>query len=180
MKGLSQSGGEWLNPLNPGDKLWRADASVDLDRDGSIDVLFQHSDGTLAVWFMNGTRLRSASLVQPSQPGIEWRLVGTDDFNADGNYDLLFHNTDGTLAVWYMDGIRMTSASLLTPSSPGNRDWRVTGVADRNGDGHPDLLFQNQVDGILAIWHMLGVVLKDAALLVPEKPGGTWKVVAPR
>jgi hypothetical protein len=179
LKGLSQSGGEWLNPLNPGDKLWRAVASVDLDRDGSIDVLFQHSDGTLAVWFMNGTRLRSASLVQPSQPGGDWRLVGTDDFNSDAKNDLLFQKGDGSLAVWYMDGIRMTSASLLTPSSPGIRDWRVASVADRNGDGHPDLLFQNEASGSLAIWHMEGVVLKDAKLLLPEKPGGTWSVVGP-
>ena len=74
----------------------------------------------------------------------------------------------------------MTSAALLTPSYPGNSDWRVVSVVDRNGDGHPDILFQNKTNGTVAVWHMLGTVLKDATLLVPEKPGGTWTVVAPR
>jgi len=28
---------------------------VDFDMDGEVDILWQNTDGTLAIWFMNGT-----------------------------------------------------------------------------------------------------------------------------
>ena len=180
MNGTTLTGADLLKPANPGDANWRVTSIADLNCDAHADLVFQHADGTLAVWFMDGINLVSATLMNPSQPGKEWRVAGTSDFNGDEDVDLLFQHDNGALAVWYMSGVSLTSAALLTPSNPGISEWRVVSVVDRNQDGQPDLLFQNSVDGMLAIWNMNGVTLNSAQLLNPPSPGGTWKVAAPR
>ena len=180
MDGIELTSGVFLNPANPGDRNWRVVATGDLNRDGKVDLLFQHTDGTLAAWFLDGTKRTSASLFNPSHPGdSQWRVAGVADVNADGNLDLVFQHADGTLAVWYLNGITLIQAALMSPQNPGDKRWRVVSIADRNKDGKPDLLFQH-ADGSLAIWFMDGVKMSSSRLLNPSKPGGTWKVVAPR
>ena len=34
--------------------------------------------------------------------------------------------------------------------------WQVKGVGDLNGDGNPDLVFQNQTSGQIVIWYLSG------------------------
>lgn len=181
MKGIAMQSAVLINPKNPGDRNWIVVATGDLNKDGQTDLLFQHTDGTLAVWFMNGINLASASLISPSQPGNGWKVVGTGDFNRDGNDDLVFQHSDGTIAVWFMNGGTMTQATETNPPrpDPDAKRWHVVSTVDRNQDGKPDLLFQHE-DGTLAVWFMDGITLKTASLLNPSKPGGTWKVVAPR
>lgn len=173
--------GALFNPNSPGDANWRVAATGDLNKDGKVDLVFQHTDGTLAVWLMNGINLASASLISPSRPGNGWNVVGTGDFNSDGNDDLVFQHTDGTIAVWFMNGGAMTQATVTNPPrpDPDARRWRVVSTVDRNQDGKPDLLFQND-DGTLAVWFMDGTTLSSAQLLNPPNPRGTWKVVAPK
>ena len=180
MTGTTLTGVALLKPANPGDKNWRVITTADLNGDGNADLVFQHTDGTLAAWFMNEIDLVSATLMNPSQPSEQWTAVGTGDFNADGMVDIAFQHDNGTLAVWYMNGVNLTAGALLIPSNPGSLDWRVVSVADRNQDEQPDLLFQNLADGTLAIWYMNGVTLSSAQLLNPPSPGGTWKVAAPK
>ena len=62
--------------------------------DGSSDILWQNSDGTPAVWLMNGTSLVSGGNVG-FNPGAAWHAVGSGDFNGDGKADILWQNTDG-------------------------------------------------------------------------------------
>ena len=113
-----------LTPNNPGDANWRVAASGDMNRDGKADLIFQHTDGTLAVWYMDGTSLNSAALISPTKPGADWSVVAAGDMNSDGKTDLVFQHTNGTLAMWVMDGVTLSSAALLEPSNPG-ADWRV-------------------------------------------------------
>ncbi|MSU60946.1 MAG: VCBS repeat-containing protein, partial [Pedosphaera sp.] len=180
MNGSTQTGAEVLNPSNPGDKNWQVAGVADIDKDGNADLVFQHTDGTLAVWYMNGINLTSAALPTPSTPGDKnWRVVGLGDFNADGKQDIAFQHTDGTLAVWYMNGAALTQATLTSPSNPGDSKWRVIGVADRNGDGKVDLLFQH-TDYSVAVWNMNGITLTSAQLLSPSNSGATWKAAGPK
>ena len=93
---------------------------------------------------------------------------------------IIFQDADGNLAAWYMDGLNATSTLRLNPPSSGDGQWRVVGTFDLNRDGKTDLLFQHSGDGTVAVWYMDGINLTEGRLLNPSKPGGTWKVVAPK
>lgn len=179
MQGTSQAQTGVIIPDNPGDASWRIKAVDDLNKDGHDDFIFQHFNGSLAAWLMDGVRLQTATLFSPSRAGVEWEISGTGDFNEDGSSDLLFQHMNGSLAVWFLDETTLVQAALLKPSRPNDSNWRVVSAADRNQDGKPDLLFQHASDGTLAIWFMDGIELVSAQLLSPSTPGGTWKVAAP-
>jgi hypothetical protein len=126
---------------------------------------------------MEGTQIIEGSLTVPEAPSDpNARIVGTGDFNGDGNIDLVFAGTDGQLTVWYMNGIsRMDTVDLL-PNSLGDADWSIKGVADYNGDGHPDLLIQH-VAGFLGVWLMDGIELLSPEFLSPNNVGDPgWTV----
>jgi hypothetical protein len=168
----------FFNPNNVGDTGWQIVGSGVLDVSqscGSTDLLFQHTDGTLAVWHMNGTELISSALLNPSQPGPGWTVVGTGDLNRDGRKDILFQQTDGTLGVWYMDGVNLIEGRLINPSNPGDPRWRVVGTADLGQKGSTDLIFQH-ADGTLGAWYMDGINLVQGVLFNPSTPGGDWRV----
>ena len=128
MRGADQVSSTLLTPSNPGDANWRVVASGDVNRDGKADLVFQHADGTLAVWYLDGTTLSSAALISPANPGAGWRVVAVGDMNADGKTDLVFQHTDNTLAMWTMDGATLSSAALLEPSNSG-AGWKVVAAA---------------------------------------------------
>lgn len=180
MTGTLQTSAELITPSKPGDPNWRAVASGDINGDGSADIVLQHNNGTLGVWFLNGTTLTSGALLTPSSLGdAGWKIVGLGDFNSDGKLDLALQYTNGTLGVWYLNGTTLTSATLMTPSSTGDANWRVVGVADRNGDGKPDLLVQHS-NYTIGVWYMNGVTLSSAALINPSNSGATWRIVSPK
>lgn len=80
------------------------------------------------------------------------------DFNGDGYADLIWQhrNSDGLLAIWFMNGINKVDDALLTPSSVADPQWHIVGAGDYNRDGRPDLFWQHQTTGELAVWRMGG------------------------
>lgn len=179
MNGRAQIGGAFLNPVNPGDPRWRVAGNGDFNGDGNLDIVFQHQDGTIGVWYMASTNLVSAAVLNPSSPGdSRWRVAATADVNKDGKEDLLFQHQDGTLAYWRMDGVNLVAGQLLTPSNPGDANWRLMASADFNNDGKTDLIFQHRVDRTLAVWYMNGATFVDSELLNPFDPTSGWQVAA--
>ena len=126
MDGINFVQGAFLNPDHPGDSRWRVVGTADLTLTGNSDLILQHTDGTLAAWYMDGTRLVRAALLNPAIPAEEgWRVTGSLDYN-DGRTDLLFQHDDGRVAVWLMDGINLIWGQLLNPPNPG-AGWRIVG-----------------------------------------------------
>jgi hypothetical protein len=177
MDGIKYKSAALLNPSNPGDAKWRVVATGDLNFDNKTDLVLQHMDGTAAVWFMDGVKLASAVLLNPTKPPSGWRIVGTGDFNADGLPDLLLQHDHGHLLVWFLDGAKKTGEAALDPSLVAP-PWRVVSVRDRNNDGQPDLLFQD-ANGALALWFMDGTKAAKGVPVEPQNPGASWKVVSP-
>lgn len=176
---LRQAGA--VDPGAPETAEWSAAAAADLSGDGKPDVVLQHSNGSIDVWFMDGLKRAERIQSNPNTPGDRhWRIIGTGDFNGDRQPDLVFQHSDGSLAVWMLSGTTMTAGLLLNPQRFGDANARAVSAADRDQDGQADLLFQNATDGSLTLWIMDGVTRASVQLLNPSKPGGTWSVAAPR
>lgn len=180
MDGIKQVGVQLFTPERPSEPGWRLAGIGDLYGDGSADFFFQHDDGRLMAWVMNGATQSTQFPLNP--PGVDnpaWRLAGVADLNGDRNPDLIFQHQDGTLGYWLMDGARMFATGLFTPSSPGDPGWKLASIQDTNGDGRPDLIFQH-TSGFIGIWTLRGTTLIESHYASPANPGADWSVAGPR
>ncbi|MEA2876326.1 MAG: hypothetical protein QOF14_1522 [Hyphomicrobiales bacterium] len=142
----------------------KPNAPFDFNGDGKGDILWQNSDGTPAVWLLNGTGVLSTgpALLNPHTP---WHEVGSADFNGDGKSDILWQNVDGTPAVWLMDGtsVMQTGPALSNPGPT----WHANEAADFNGDGKADILWQHD-SGLTGVWLMNGTSVLSAGGALPN------------
>jgi hypothetical protein len=96
---------------------------------------------------MNGTQpLDSGNqLYKIAQVPTEWKIIGTGDFNNDGHGDILWRHDSGVLAIWEMAGTGVKNGYWLettVPDLPALSEKPF--VADFNGDGVSDLLWQGK------------------------------------
>jgi hypothetical protein len=127
MNGPNMAAGQFLNPGQV-DANWRIVGVGDFNGDGKPDLVWQHTNGTLSVWYMNGPNMVSAAFLNPAQTGDpNWKVRAVIDLNGDGKPDLIWqHVPTGTLSTWLMNGPTAASMIYLTPASvdPG---WKIMG-----------------------------------------------------
>ena len=75
--------------FNPGPS-WQVKGSGDFNGDGKSDILWQNSNGTAAIWLMDGTNAMSVGAAGPFNPGPSWQIKGSGDFDGDGKSDILW------------------------------------------------------------------------------------------
>ena len=85
-----------LSPNSPGSTEWKVVALADMNRDGKADLIWQHDNGWLGVWYMNGVNTTSwaSDAVERRRYG---GIVGAGDLNGDGQPDLVWQRSDGSL-----------------------------------------------------------------------------------
>lgn len=166
--GASFLGGSLLRdgvPLNG----WRVAGTADFDNDGKRDILFQHIDGRLSVWFMNGTTYLSHTPLR--QVNSVWKARAVADFNNDGSPDIAFqHVQNNRIAIWLMNGTEFIESILVRDGvAPVNR--RLIAARDVNGDSTPDLIFA-VADGRISAWTMDGTTFTGGLFLASGRAAG--------
>ena len=128
MNGKNMVSSQLLNPSQVVDGNWKVVGVGDFNLDGKPDLVWQHTNGLLSVWLMNGTNLVSAVYLNPAQvadPG--WRIRAVIDLNGDGRTDLVWqHMSTGWLSAWIMIDTTAVNMVWLNPSAivP---SWKVMG-----------------------------------------------------
>jgi hypothetical protein len=151
----------------------------DVNGDGAADLVWQHADGRLAAWFMNGRTLLQGL---PFGPGVqadpEWRIVASGDFDGDATLDVVFqHRTTGRIVAWRMSGTSLLGGADIAEVA--ETAWKIRGAGDMNRDGWLDLIWQHEGDGRVSVWLMQGTRLRSGrALAMPVVPDQTWRIAA--
>jgi Ca2+-binding RTX toxin-like protein len=124
---------------------------VDVNANGSDDLLWRGDDGAVAVWISN-----AGYIVPPPGPvgsaPISTTIEGTGDFDGDGRGDIMFRSASGQFTEWLMNGNHIDA--IRDVGSTGSA-WHVQGTGDFNGDHTDDILFRNSNDQLVT-WLMQG------------------------
>lgn len=153
---------------------------LDLNGDQKCDLLWQHPNGRIATWFMDGstngvTNIGSMMLSFTSAPS--WRIVAQGDLDNDGKTDWLWHHRDGALALWRMDGTNRLGSITLAQGTAG---WRVAGLSDFNDDGQTDILWHHG-QGLVVVWLMdnttNGLTASNVVVLAEGRRVASWGIV---
>jgi len=118
--------------LNPGQVAgnddWKIVGVGDFNGDGKPDLVWQHTNGWLSVWYMNGPNMVSSAYLNPTQAADpNWRIRSVIDLNGDGKPDLIWqHMSTGTVSAWFMNGITAASMVYLNPAT-GGAGWKIMG-----------------------------------------------------
>jgi len=103
---------------------WQIAGVGDFGGDGKNDILWQSTNGQLAIWQMDGSTLLSAGVaVGGAAVSADWHLAGVADFNGDDKSDILWRNDNGLVAEWNMNGQTMAQGAVVNNGTPVSTDW---------------------------------------------------------
>lgn len=157
-----------IDPLQPGQNYYirvsgtpAADVNysltVETNPRSRADILWRGltGGGGNGIWRMDGTQfISSQSTGIPVDP--IWQLSRVADFNGDGTTDYLWHQpTSATVGIWLMDANNDQILSSVSLPSVGS-DWFIAAAADFDGNGTPDIIWQNIFGGYTGAWIMNG------------------------
>jgi ELWxxDGT repeat protein len=145
----------------------------DFNADGDADVLWQHTNGSTYVWYLNGLAQVGGQYVSP-EPLPDWRVVTTGDLNRDGSPDIVSQHPDGRVRVAYMRERTPIGEEFIREQPMA--DWRVVGSGDFNADGGVDLVWQH-ADGRVYVWFLNGAALTGGRW-ISSLPMTGWRVAA--
>jgi len=143
-----------------------------LQTNSSWSMWWQHTDGYVATWQMQGTNCVTPVRLNVPPASSGWQIVGTGDFEGNGHQDLLWQS-GGWVAVWFMDTTNVTGRVRLN-STPVSTGWRIMATGDIDGDTHDDILWQN--GGWAAVWFMNGTNCTGMAHLNSVPLGTGWRL----
>jgi len=138
------------------------------DINGSLYVLHENSDGTLAL---------PTRIYKESSPAT-YSVVATGDFNGDTYCDILLKNAAGSLYVLHgnSDGTVGLPVRIYKESySPAT--YSVVGTGDFNGDGITEILLKNAGGSLYVMHENSDGTLATSARIYKESTPATYSVV---
>jgi subtilisin-like proprotein convertase family protein len=181
MEGTTLYTGEFTNPPVLTDVRWKMVGTHDFNGDGRTDILWRHTtSGENVLWFMDRNTLVSGTFTNPAAlADVNWQMAATGDFNGDARPDILWrHDISGQNVVWLMNGNTLVSGTFLNPPSL-QANWKVVGTGYFDAGEQLDILWWNQVSGLLLVWHMNGLNRVSAEFTTPAGLADTrWRPVA--
>ena len=147
-----------------------ASTKGDFNFNGRSEIIWQHTSGSRALWFLNGYNYGSAVSLGVIPPA--WNIMGLADFDRNGNSDILWQNTAGGRYIWLMQGTRILRSVHIGNLSTA---WNFAGAGDFNGDSKPDILLEHS-SGARGVWLMNGILFSASRSLPSAAP--TWKFMA--
>jgi hypothetical protein len=76
MNGAEAIYADYLNPSSIQPGTWWIRSVIDINADGKPDLIWQHEDGWISVWLMNGINMVEAVYVNPNCVHPDWKIVG--------------------------------------------------------------------------------------------------------
>ena len=181
--------GGW-NMLNSGAGTsgWHVFAAADFDGNGVPDLLWQNtSTGQVNVNYYGGPGgaiLTGFAVLNNGSGTSGWAAVAAADFDGNGVPDLIWQNqSTGQVNVNYYGGsggATLIGYAVLNNGS-GTSGWRVVAAADFDGNGVPDLIWQNTSTGqVNANYYggSGGATMIGWSILNSGACTGGWSVVA--
>jgi hypothetical protein len=165
------------------DLNWEIRGVGDVNGDRYADLVWQHADGTLAVWTMRGSTVMDTKVLSLPKVAIpSWKVSGVVDANRDGYADLIFQDTvGGALAVWFLRATDVIGTYYLSIPKQADSNWRVQGAGDIDGSGVPKILWRHITSGWVAEWTLSGYVVTGTYFFNPNNVSNQdWNIVGGR
>ncbi len=139
-----------------GGSVFRLAGSVhDLDGDARSDIAWRNADGSNVAWLFDGPApTQLASLPLPAASGA-WQAGFARDVDGDGSFDIAWTNAaSGLVAVWFLNRDGTLAHASFPATVPVGAGWKLSAVADLDGDGIAELVWRNGGTGALLAWQM--------------------------
>ncbi|WP_428490228.1 beta strand repeat-containing protein [Rhodopila sp.] len=141
------------------------------------DLLFQNTDGSLALWQTDGQSVNAYGTSLPS-PGPQWTLVGTGGFFGSDAGDYVLQNQDGSVALWQVNGEHLTQGTVIANPGPG---YQIRGTGDFFGDAKADTILLQGQDGSVALWKVQNGTITTPGFATLQSgaaanPGPAWQI----
>lgn len=165
------------------DLNWTIKGLGDVNADGYADLIWQHTNGSIAVWTMRGPTVLTTTLFSISGTGDpNWKIAAIADLNRDGKKDLIFqHATGGWLAVWFVNGTQITRINYLSINQQADTNWKIYAAGDIDGSGVPKIIWRHQTQGWVAAWTMNDFNVTGTFFVNPNRVDNlNWQVVGAR
>ena len=160
---------------------WRLAGVGDTDGDKRADLVWQHTNGSLGIWFMNGMQVTRTSLLGiPRVSDPAWQIQAVGDINNDRRADLVWRHTDGRIGTWLLKGTAVTATQFFSIDRVADPRWRIAAAGKIDAVSPPALVWQHQA-GAVAVWYVNGPTVLNTLFLNPSSIVDTkWAIVGAR
>jgi hypothetical protein len=173
---------------------WVLMGSADFNGDGASDLVWRFEPGSqfsnpdpsnpqvgeVDVWLFNGASPESFTPVNLGVINSNWYILGLGDFNGDGRSDILWlNNFSYEVDIWSSTGVGNTLSFNEQGLGTVPSEWAWSArVADFEGNGRDDVLWQNNQTGELDLWSFTGASTLSVTTQVIGQVPLNWNIVA--